>query len=190
MEAFSDGVIAIILTIMVLELKVPHEPTLAALGHLWPVYAAYLLSFVNVFMMWIAHHDIVASIRTVNYRLLVANGVLLFFMSLIPFAMAFTAETHWAEPVPVAFYGAVMVTASVGFILFRLAAGQHSGDPGILAIHRAEARITVVSAFAFLLGAVVACYAPRWALLLYLAVPLYRVIHQYSRRGALERPAS
>src|SRR3954470_3655856 len=95
LESFSDGVIAIILTIMVLELKVPKEPTVAALSHLWPVYFAYVLSFGNVFVMWVAHHDIVGSLRTVNYPILFANGVLLFFMSLIPFTTEFASETHW-----------------------------------------------------------------------------------------------
>lgn len=73
--SLSDGVIAIILTIMVLELKVPKEPTLAAPGHFWPLYVAYLLSFGNVCMMWVAHHDIVADVRTFDYPMLFANGV-------------------------------------------------------------------------------------------------------------------
>ena len=127
-ESFSDGVIAIILTIMVLELKVPQEPTLAALRNYWPVYVAYLLSFGNVFMMWVAHHDIVASIRTVDHPLLFANGVLLFFMSLVPFALAFASETHWSEPIPVALYGAVMLASSGGFVCLRLAAGRRAED--------------------------------------------------------------
>ena len=189
LEAFSDGVIAIILTIMVLELKVPHDPTLDGLWHLWPVYFAYLLSFVNVFMMWVAHHDIVAAIRTVNYPLLVANGVLLFFMSLVPFAMAFAVESHWAAPIPVAFYGAVMVACSGGFAWFRLAAGKHSKDPAVLASQRREAGITLASACAFLVCGAVAFYSPRAAFLMYAAVPLYRIGHQYAQRGGALRKA-
>src|SRR5438045_2430802 len=80
LESFSDGVIAIILTIMVLELKLPREPTFEGLGQLWPVYFAYLLSFANVFLMWVSHHEIVGSVRTINYTLIFANGVTLFFM--------------------------------------------------------------------------------------------------------------
>jgi uncharacterized membrane protein len=186
LESFSDGVIAIILTIMVLELKVPPEPTLAGLGHFWPVYVAYLLSFGNVFMMWVAHHDIVAAIRTVNYPLLFANGVLLFFMSLVPFALAFASETHWTEPVPVALYGVVMLAASGGFVWLRLATGSHAQDAKVLAYQRAQARTTLVLGLAFLGGSIVALYAPRAALFLYALVPLFRVgqIYGRSRAGA------
>jgi uncharacterized membrane protein len=175
LESFSDGVIAIILTIMVLELKVPKEPTLAALGHYWPVYFAYLLSFGNVFMMWVAHHDIVAEIRTVNYPMLFANGVLLFFMSLVPFALAFASETHWTEPVPVALYGVIMLAASGGFVWLRLAAGSHSQDAKVFAQQRVQARTTLVLGCAFLAGGATAFCAPRAALFLYASVPLFRV---------------
>lgn len=182
LESFSDGVIAIILTIMVLELKVPKEPTLAALGDHWPVYVAYLLSFINVFMMWVGHHDIVASIRTVNYPVLFANGALLFFMSLVPFAMAFASETHWTQAVPVALYGVVMFAASGGFVWLRLAAGSHSEDPADLARQRAGATTTLVLGGVFLAGSAVAFYEPRAALILYAAVPLFR-IGSYSIQG-------
>ena len=175
LESFSDGVIAIILTIMVLELKVPKEPTLAGLGHFWPVYVAYLLSFANVFMMWVAHHDIVAAIRTVDYPILFANGVLLFFMSLVPFALAFASETHWTQPIPVALYGVVMLAASGGFVLLRLATGSHSQDAKVLAYQRVQATTTLVLGCAFLAGSAAAFYAPRAALFLYALVPLFRV---------------
>ncbi|HMA87214.1 MAG TPA: TMEM175 family protein [Burkholderiales bacterium] len=184
LESFSDGVIAIILTIMVLELKVPREPTLAGLGHFWPVYVAYLLSFGNVFMMWVAHHDIVAAIRTVNYALLFANGVLLFFMSLVPFALAFASETHWTQPIPVALYGVVMLAASGGFVWLRLAAGSHAQDAQVLAYQRVQATTTLVLGSAFLGGSVAAFYAPRAALFLYALVPLFRVGQIYSRGRA------
>src|SRR5436190_18598207 len=108
LESFSDGVIAIILTIMVLELKIPSDPSFEGLGRLWPVYFAYLLSFANVFLMWVSHHEIVSAVRTINYPLIFANGTTLFFMSLVPFAMAFAGEAHWTAPVPVALYGIVM----------------------------------------------------------------------------------
>jgi uncharacterized membrane protein len=189
LESFSDGVIAIILTIMVLELKVPKEPTLAGLAALWPVYVAYLLSFINVFMMWVAHHDIVAAIRTVNYQLLVANGALLFFMSLVPFAMAFASEAHWTEPVPVALYGVIMLAASGGFAWFRLAAGSHSKDAAMRAYQRVQAATTMALGCAFLLGSVAAFYQPRIALFLYTLVPLFRIGYQ-ALRGRDEPPAA
>jgi len=190
LESFSDGVIAIILTIMVLELKVPKEPTLAALGQLWPIYFAYLLSFGNVFMMWIAHHDIVADIRTVNYELLFANGVLLFFMSLVPFATEFAGEAHWTEPIPVALYGVVMLAASAGFVWFRLAAASHSRDPALVAHQRTQAAVTLAIGCTFLVGSLAAFYEPRLGLFLYAAVPLGRVINQYIRAHARQTKAS
>jgi uncharacterized membrane protein len=175
LESFSDGVIAIILTIMVLELKVPGEPTLAGLAQLWPVYVAYLLSFGNVFMMWVAHHDIVGGVRTVDYPVLFANGVLLFFMSLVPFALAFASETHWTEPVPVALYGVVMLAASGGFAFFRLAIGRHARDAKVYGEQRAQAMTTLALGGAFLAGSATAFRAPLAALLLYALVPLFRV---------------
>ena len=181
LESFSDGVIAIVLTIMVLELKVPKEPTLGALGQLWPVYFAYLLSFANVFLMWLAHHEIVDSTATVNLNVLLANGVLLFTMSLVPFALEFAAETHWTAPVPVAFYGVVMFLASLAFGWFRLAVGAHSGNAATIARQRSEALLTVTLGSAFLGGIAVALVLPRLSLFLYAAVPLaraaYRVLH-------------
>jgi len=183
LESFSDGVIAIILTIMVLELKVPQQPTLAGLGHYWPVYVAYLLSFVNVFMMWVAHHDIVGAIRTVNHPLLFANGVLLFFMSLVPFALAFASETHWSEAIPVALYGVVMLAASGGFVWLRLAAGSHAQDARVLAYQRAQATTTLVLGCAFVGGSIAAFYEPRAALILYALVPLFRIGQMFARGG-------
>lgn len=174
LESFSDGVIAIVLTIMVLELKVPREPTLAGFAQLWPVYVAYLLSFVNVFMMWVAHHDILGGVRTVDYAVLYANGALLFFMSLVPFALAFASETHWSEPFPVALYGVVMLAASGGFAFFRLAIGRHAQDAKVYAEQRTQAMTTLALGSAFLAGSVAALRAPLAALLLYALVPLFR----------------
>jgi uncharacterized membrane protein len=181
LESFSDGVIAIILTIMVLELKVPKEPTLAGLGQLWPVYVAYALSFGNVFMMWVAHHEIVASMRSATYPILFINGLLLFFMSLVPFSTAFASETHWTEAIPVALYGVVMLAASSGFAWFRLAAGSHAQDAAVLAHQRTQALTTLGVGSAFLIGSVAAFYEPRVALFLYAAVPVARVVYQYGR---------
>ena len=112
-EAFSDGVMAIILTIMVLELKVPKQPTLGALAELWPIYLAYAIAFGNVLANWIAHHHLFAQVDRIDARILLVNGALLFFMSLVPFALDYGSEFHWREPLPAAFYGAVMVAVCV-----------------------------------------------------------------------------
>src|ERR1051325_6382899 len=178
LESFSDGVIAIILTIMVLELKVPQEPSLDALGHLWPVYFAYLLSFANVFLMWISHHEIVAAVRTINYQLIFANGVTLFFMSLVPFAMAFSAETHWNAPLPVALYGIVMLLVCLAFVWFRFAAARHADNVAEAARQRTEAGITLFFCSFFVGGSAAAFYMPRVSLFLYAAVPVLRLTYR------------
>jgi uncharacterized membrane protein len=181
LEAFSDGVIAIILTIMVLELKVPREPSVAALAHLWPVYFAYALSFANVFLMWLSHHEILESVPTSSYSLLGLNGILLFTISLVPFATAFAGESHWTETVPVAFYGVVMFTTSLAFVAFRVAAGRHAGEAAVLARQRREARITMLVGATFLIGVAASLYEPRIALFLYAAVPVGRLAYRMSQ---------
>ncbi|MGH9931106.1 MAG: TMEM175 family protein, partial [Pyrinomonadaceae bacterium] len=107
MEAFSDGVIAIIITIMVLELRVPHEANLAALQPLVPVLLSYLLSFVILGIYWNNHHHLLQAVEHVDGRVLWANLHLLFWLSLTPFVTAWMGENHFAS-VPVAIYGVVM----------------------------------------------------------------------------------
>src|SRR5690606_31382541 len=97
LEAFSDGVLAIIITIMVLELKVPHEPTLAALAALWPVFLSYVLSFLYVGIYWNNHHHMLAVTRGVTGSILWANLHLLFWLSLLPFSTGWMGENHFAR---------------------------------------------------------------------------------------------
>ncbi|MGY3038971.1 putative membrane protein [Rhodanobacter sp. TND4EL1] len=114
LEAFSDGVIAIIITIMVLELKVPHDTTLAALGPLAPVLLSYVLSFVYVGIYWNNHHHMLSIIHRVSGGVLWANLHLLFWLSLFPFATAWMGENHLAAA-PAAAYGAVLLMAAVAY---------------------------------------------------------------------------
>src|SRR4051812_17219160 len=166
---------------MVLELKVPKEPTVAALGHLWPVYFAYALSFANVFLMWLSHHEILESARSTSYTVLAVNGILLFTISLVPFATAFAGESHWNEPVPVALYGLVMFSTSLAFVAFRVVTGRHSGDAAVLSRQWREARITLFVGALFLIGVVTAHYEPRVALFLYAGVPVGRLACRMSQ---------
>ena len=101
LEAFSDAVIAIVMTIMVLELVPPHEPTLEALGELWPTFLAYVLSFAHLAIYWNNHHHLLQASRTVSGRVLWSNVHLVFWLSLVPFATAWMGETNFA-PVGVA----------------------------------------------------------------------------------------
>ena len=128
MEAFSDGVIAIIITIMVLELTVPHEADLAALLPLVPVLLSYVLSFVFLGIYWNNHHHLLQAIKHVDGRVLWANLHLLFWLSLIPFVTGWMGENQFAAW-PVALYGAVLLFAAVAyFILTRALISLHGRD--------------------------------------------------------------
>jgi len=120
LEAFSDGVIAILITIMVLELKVPHDVTVAALGPLWGVFLSYVLSFVYLGIYWNNHHHMLHTVRHVTGGILWANLHLLFWLSLVPFVTGWMGENHFA-PIPTAIYGIVLLMAALAYwILQRL----------------------------------------------------------------------
>jgi uncharacterized membrane protein len=128
LEAFSDGVIAIIITIMVLELKAPHGSAIAELTPLMPVFISYLISFLYVAIYWNNHHHMFQVVKHVNGATLWANIHLLFWLSLIPFVSAWSGENHFA-PVPVAFYGVVLFMAAIAyFILARVLIKSHGLD--------------------------------------------------------------
>jgi uncharacterized membrane protein len=128
LEAFSDGVIAIIITIMVLELKAPHGTDLESLRPLLPIFLSYLLSFVFVGIYWNNHHHMLQAVRHFNGNILWANLHLLFWLSLIPFASAWMGENHFAE-LPVATYGVILLCAAIAyFILARLLIAHHGKD--------------------------------------------------------------
>src|SRR3954462_4315577 len=116
LEAFSDGVLAIIITIMVLELKAPHEPTLDAVRPLLPVFFSYLLSFVFVGIYWNNHHHLLQAADHVTGPVLWANMHLLFWLSLVPFTTSWAGDTVFA-PLPVAAYGAVLLLAGCAYYL-------------------------------------------------------------------------
>jgi uncharacterized membrane protein len=133
LEAFSDGVIAIIITIMVLELKVPHGTDLAALRPRIPVFLSYVLSFVFLGIYWNNHHHLLQATRHVNGRILWANLHLLFWLSLTPFVTSWMGENPFA-PWPVALYGVVLLFAGLAyFILARVLVASH-GEESTLAI--------------------------------------------------------
>ncbi|HEX5077143.1 MAG TPA: TMEM175 family protein [Gemmatimonadaceae bacterium] len=125
LEAFTDGVIAIIITILVLEFRPPHGETLEALRPLIPTALSYVLSFVFVAIYWNNHHHLLHAVRQVDGRILWANIHLLFWLSLTPFATAWMGDTHFAT-LPVALYGADLFMAGVAFtILVRLLISRH-----------------------------------------------------------------
>jgi len=133
LEAFSDGVIAIIITIMVLELRVPLGASFSALRPLAPVFLSYVLSFVFIGIYWSNHHHLLQVVEHVNGRVLWANLHLLFWLSLTPFVTAWMGENHFAES-PVALYGVVLLCSAIAyFILTRALLSIHTRD-SLLAI--------------------------------------------------------
>lgn len=118
LEAFSDGVLAIIITIMVLELKIPHEPTLKALWSLAPVFTSYVLSFVYVGIYWGNHHHLLHTAHRVSSRLIWSNMALLFFLSLIPFTTGWMGENHF-DKIPVATYAFNLLCCAIAFYLLQ-----------------------------------------------------------------------
>jgi uncharacterized membrane protein len=131
LEAFSDGVIAIIITIMVLEMKVPHGDGVAALRPVIPVFFSYVLSFVNIGIYWNNHHHLFQAVRHVNGRILWANLHLLFWLSLFPFATGWMGENHFTAT-PVALYGVVLFCAAIAFtILTRTLITRHGQDSAL-----------------------------------------------------------
>jgi uncharacterized membrane protein len=133
LEAFSDGVIAIIITIMVLELKVPHAADFAALQPLIPVFLSYVLSFIYVGIYWNNHHHLLQAVRQINGRVLWANLHLLFWLSLIPFVTAWMGENHFAA-LPVALYGTVLFFAAIAYFILTRVLIRHHGQESSLAI--------------------------------------------------------
>ncbi len=170
LEAFSDGVIAIIITIMVLELKPPHTPTAAALLELWPVFASYGISFLIVAIYWNNHHHLVHLARRVDARVMWANMNLLFWLSLVPFSTAYLGENHLA-PLAVALYGANAAVCAVSFYLLRGAiACQSCEDPRLARLHgcmQSKNRIAIL----IYLVAVGMAWASTWVALLLILTP-------------------
>jgi uncharacterized membrane protein len=131
LEAFSDGVIAIIITIMVLELKVPHESGITALAPLIPVFLSYVLSFVYVGIYWNNHHHMLHVCKKVTGSILWANLHLLFWLSLFPFATGWMGENHFAAA-PSAFYGVVLLMAAVAYWILQQLIIASQGRDSIL----------------------------------------------------------
>ncbi len=118
LEAFSDGVLAIIITVMVLEMKVPHGSDLDALKPVLPVFLTYILSFVYLGIYWNNHHHLLKACRRVNSGIMWANLHLLFWLSLFPFVTGWMGENHFT-PVPSAFYGAVLLVAAIAYSILQ-----------------------------------------------------------------------
>ena len=179
LEAFSDGVVAIIITIMVLELRAPHSEThsatLADLQPLWPVFLSYVLSYVNVGMYWANHHHMLHAAQHATGRVLWTNLHLLFWLSLVPFTTAWMGENHFA-PWPVAAYGFVLLMAAFAYVFLQQAIVAADGPQSPLARAVGADRKGLISRLMYMVAIPAAFLTPWISGLLYVAVALMWII--------------
>jgi uncharacterized membrane protein len=175
LEAFSDGVIAIIITIMVLELKVPHETSLEALRPLAPIFLSYVLSFIYLGIYWSNHHHLLQAVRQVNGSVLWANLHLLFWLSLIPFVTGWTGENHFAA-LPVALYGVVLLCAAIAYFILTRVLISHHGQDSTLAVAVGDDFKGKISVVIYAIAILLAFVNSWLAFLLYVLVAIMWLI--------------
>ena len=170
-EAFSDGVIAIIVTIMVLQLTNPSQPTFPALLKQAPIFLSYALSFLVVAIMWVNHHHLIHAVQEVNARLLWSNINLLFWMSLTPFVTDFMGRNPHA-PFPVALYGLSLAMCGFAFWILRIEiARQHRHDPEMSEYHSRVQLKNLFSGFLYLSAAALADVSVYISYFIYVLIP-------------------
>lgn len=167
LEAFSDGVLAIIITIMVLEMKAPEETTLAALIPIVPIFMSYLVSFIYVGTYWNNHHHLLQVTQQVNGKVLWANLHLLFWLSLIPFATSWIGENH-IESLPVAFYGIILLMSGVAYTLLQNKIIEN--HPEDFALGQGNNKKGTWSLLVYLAGIGLSFWTPWLGILCYIAV--------------------
>ena len=160
LEAFSDGVLAVIITIMVLEMKSPHGEGLADLRPVIPILLSYVLSFVNIGIYWNNHHHLLHATQHVNGATLWANLHLLFWLSLVPFTTAWMGENHFG-PWPVALYGVVLLLAGIAYFILTKALIRLHGERSTLAESIGRDRKGKIS-IAIYAAAIPVAFAKRW----------------------------
>jgi uncharacterized membrane protein len=171
LEAFSDGMIAIFITIMVLEMKAPHGQSFADLAGVWPVFLSYVLSFVYVAIYWNNHHHLLHTVDKVTGGMLWANMHLMFWLSLIPFATAWMGENHFGA-VPAALYGTVLFMSAMAYWLFERVIIAAQGDKGRLKRAIGSHWKEKLSPVAYAVGVVIAFWVPLAALAIYAGVAM------------------
>jgi uncharacterized membrane protein len=169
MEAFSDGVIAVIITVMVLELKVPAGGSLADIRPMLPMFLTYVLSFINVGIYWTNHHHMLHAARSVTGPILLANLHLLFWLSVMPFATAWMAE-HPFQSAPVAVYGVMLIMNALSYMLLTFLLMRHEGPDSALVKAVGSDLKGKVSIGFYLAGLALSPFQPQLSLTLYVAV--------------------
>jgi uncharacterized membrane protein len=175
LEAFSDGVLAIIITIMVLELKVPHGEDLETLRPLAPVFVSYVVSFIYVGIYWNNHHHLLQATKHVNGRVLWANLHLLFWLSLLPFVTGWMGENHFAQT-PSALYGAVLLMAGLAYWMLARTIVAAEGKESLLAKAMGKDRKGTASVLLYMI-AIPLAFVSQWiAMAIYVGVALLWLI--------------
>ena len=175
LEAFSDGVLAIVITIMVLEMKVPEGSEFAALEPLVPVFLSYVLSFVFLGIYWNNHHHLLQAARKVNGPVLWANLQLLFWLSLVPFVTGWMGENHFAA-LPVAAYGMVLLLAGCAYWILSRALISHHGEDSALAMAVGQDIKGKVSLALYAVGVCVSFVSSWIAITIYVAVAIMWIV--------------
>ena len=170
-EAFSDGVLAIIVTIMVLELKVPEGAECKDLSALIPKFLSYVLSFMMVLIYWNNHHHMFQTVKKVDGKILLANGALLFFLSLLPFATAWMGETHFRST-PVALMGIVLLLSGTAYLLLVKTIVDSHGQDSILANAIGTDYKGNISWIGYLVGIFLSRSYPQVSAAIYLVIAL------------------
>ena len=175
LKAFTDGVLAIIITIMVLELRVPHDAALTSLRPLVPVVLSYALSFVYLIIYWNNHHHLLHVTQRVTGGILWANAHLLFWLSLVPFVTAWMGENHFA-PVPMAAYGVVLFLAGVAYLVLQRVIIASQGPQSVLAAAVGRDMKGKLSALGYALAIPAAFIRPWIAGMLFVGVAMMWLI--------------
>jgi len=187
LEAFSDGVLAIIITIMVLELKVPHGESLAVLTPLWGVFLSYVLSFVYIGIYWNNHHHLLHATRHISGDVMWANMHLLFWLSLVPFVTGWMGENAFARN-PVALYGIVLLMAALAYaLLVRRLLKHHEPDSPLARAIGSDAKGNV-SLVLYIVGIASTWVSSALALVFYVAVAVIWLVPDRRIERALQKP--
>ena len=169
LAAFTDGVIAIIITIMVLELPTPRGTDLAALKPVLPLLFAYLLAFINVGIYWSNHHHMLQAARRVNGQVLWANNALLFFLSLVPFLIRWIGE-EGVHPLPVAAFGLILILCAIGYLILERALISAEGDESQVKVAVGSKHKEWISIIGYTMAMGLAFVSPYIAVAIYVAV--------------------
>src|SRR5258706_6820233 len=186
LEAFSDGVIAIIVTIMVLEIKVPHEATMSALLGLWPVFMSYLLSFVFISIYWGNHHHLLRPVNHVNCQIIWSNMHLLFWLSLVPFSTGWMGENHFQE-LPVALYAINLLLCAIAYYILQTTIMKHHTFSEKLAeAMKKQEKKGMASLFLYIVSIIAAFFNPVISEIIFGVVAIMWVIPDKNIERALK----